>query len=143
VRREPLFVLALSAGTPYRNRQLNLVLSHIARACRSRGRLVAFLGCANAQLLAHAGLLHGSGGIVAGKGRARPSHRGSAMIGGLALLHKQFQETGRLSWRAARGCSQAIGLALLPNATPAPHGCELKVKANNHSPSAPLPRGTR
>ena len=79
------------------------VLSHIARACRSRGRLVAFLGCANAQLLAHAGLLHGSGGIVAGKGRARPSHRGSAMIGGLALLHKQFQEAGPLSWQAERG----------------------------------------
>ena len=65
------------------------ILSHIARACRSRGRLVAFLGCANG-LLAHAYLLHWPGGIVAGKGRARPSHRGSAMIGGLALLHKRF-----------------------------------------------------
>jgi hypothetical protein len=35
--------------------------------------------------------------VVAGKGRARPRHQGSAMIGGLALLHKQFQEAGLLS----------------------------------------------
>ena len=34
---------------------------------------------------------------VVGQGRARPWHRGGAMIGGLALLHKQFQEAGPLS----------------------------------------------
>jgi hypothetical protein len=103
VRREPPIVLALSASTPYRNGRLLRVLSHIARACRSRGRLVAFLECANGLLLAHAGLLQWPGVVVADEGRARPWHQGSAMIGGLALLHKQFQNNGRLSWQSARG----------------------------------------
>ena len=102
VRREPPIVLALSASTPYRNGHTVLDLSHIARARRSNGGLVAFLRCANGLPLAHAGLLHGPGGIVAGKGRARPWRQGGAMIGGLALLHKQFQEAGRLCWEARR-----------------------------------------
>src|SRR5215207_1890000 len=84
VRQEPPIVLALSASTPYRNGRILSVLSHIARARRANGGLVAFLGCANGLLLAHAGLLHWPGGVVVSKGRARPWHRVSAMIGGLA-----------------------------------------------------------
>jgi hypothetical protein len=57
---------------------------------------------------------------VAGKGQARPWHQGSAMIGGLAVLHKQFQEAGRLCWEAGRACNQAIILAPLPYAVLAP-----------------------
>ena len=98
MRREPPIVLALSASTPYRNRH------GVYEFCRTSLEPAApaagswhFWGCANGLLLAHAGLLHGPGGVVAGKGRARPWHQGSAMIGGLALLHKQFQEAGRLS----------------------------------------------
>jgi hypothetical protein len=44
VRQEPLIVLALRASTLYENRQQDLVLSHIARARRANGGLVAFLG---------------------------------------------------------------------------------------------------
>ena len=44
VRQEPLFVLALRASTPYRNGHTVLDLSHIARARRANGGLVAFLG---------------------------------------------------------------------------------------------------
>jgi hypothetical protein len=58
--------------------------------------------------------------VVAGKGRARPWHQGSAMIGGLVLLHKQIQEAGRLCWEARRTQNQAIRLVLLLNVVPAP-----------------------
>jgi hypothetical protein len=44
VRREPLFVLALRASTPYRNRHRVWLSPHIARARRANGGLVAFLG---------------------------------------------------------------------------------------------------
>jgi hypothetical protein len=44
VRQELPIVLALSASTPYRNGHQSLVLSHIARARRANGGLVAFLG---------------------------------------------------------------------------------------------------
>ena len=120
MRQEPPFVLALSASTPYRNGHQSLVLSHIARARRANGGLVAFLGMCERLLLAHAGLLHGPGLVVVGKGRARPWHQGSAMIGGLALLHKQIQEAGRLCWGAKRTQNRPIRLALLPYAVPAP-----------------------
>src|SRR5687767_11656194 len=88
VRREPPIVLALSASTPYRNGQV--IRSSVAHRSslpfprQARG----VFGMCERLLLAHAGLLHGPGGMVAGKGRARPWHQGSAMIGGLAVLHK-------------------------------------------------------
>src|SRR5689334_737621 len=44
VRREPPIVLARRAGTPYRNRHWFWISSHIARARRANGGLVAFLG---------------------------------------------------------------------------------------------------
>jgi hypothetical protein len=97
VRQEPPIALALRASTPYRNR--HLIVNSVAH--RSSLPLAAagswhFWGMCERLLLAHVGLLHGPGGVVAGKSQARPWHQGSAMIGGLALLHKQFQEAGRL-----------------------------------------------
>ena len=102
VRREPLFVLALCASTPYRNGQL--FMSSVAHRSslpfprQARG----VFGMCERLLLAHAGLLHGPRGVVAGKGQACPRHQGSAMIGGLALLHKQFQEAGSAFWQTRR-----------------------------------------
>ena len=97
VRREPPIVLALCASTPYRNGQevLDSVAHRSSLPFPRQARGV--FGMCERLLLAHAGLLQWPGEVVAGKGRARPWHQGSAMIGGLALLHKQFQEAGLLS----------------------------------------------
>src|SRR5215213_3366862 len=97
VRREPPFVLALCASTPYRNGQeVTDSVAHRSSLPFAPAGSWHFWGMCERLLLAHAGLLHGPGGVVAGKGRARPRHQGSAMIGGLALLHKPFQEAGPL-----------------------------------------------
>ena len=103
VRQEPLFVLALRASTPYRNRhQFECSVAHRSSLPFPRQARGVF-GMCERLLLAHAGLLQWPGEVVAGKGRARPWRQGSAMIGGLALLYKQFQNNGRLSWQSARG----------------------------------------
>src|SRR5215212_3079517 len=97
VRQEPPFVLALRACTPYRNGQLIWICRTSLEPAAPTVGSWHFWGMCERLLLAHAGLLHGPGEVVAGKGRARPWRQGSAMIGGLALLHKQFQEAGLLS----------------------------------------------
>ena len=120
VRQEPPIALALSASTPYRNGQeLTSSVAHRSSLPLAPAGSWHFWGMCERLLLAHAGLLHGPGLVVVGKGRARPWHQGSAMIGGLALLHKQFQEAGRLCWEAGRAQNQPIRLALLPHAVPA------------------------
>src|SRR5687767_11393955 len=99
VRREPPFVLALRASTPYRNGQdFTSSVAHRSSPPRQRWARGISGGMCERLVLAHAGLLYEPGGIVAGKGRARPWRQGSAMIGGLVLLHKQIQEAGRLCW---------------------------------------------
>jgi hypothetical protein len=103
VRREPPFVLALCASTPYRNGQKALdSVAHRSSLPLAAAGSWHFWGCANGLLLAHSGLLQWPGGSVASKGQAGPWHRDGAMIGGLAVLHKQFQKAGSAFWQTRR-----------------------------------------